>query len=472
MIFRIVNLGCKVNRVESDGFAVALQKLGGTLQQGQSNVDLVIVNTCTVTGQAEKKARKAVRRELRDHEHALVVATGCAAAVNAEEFEALDERVVVIGKFELGEALRSSEALGKAVGASFSWSSDGESASEHEGELAISNEATDEVSGTEIAVAPSVSTTEPDTLSIRTVEDMHPFLRAGEGFPTRVGIKIQDGCNNACTYCIVRVARGKAWSRPLEEVLNEFRMYADAGVHEIVLTGINLGTYRATKEDGTAVALPELLSMLLAEHEGVRIRLSSIEPRDVTDELIRVMAQANGRIARHLHIPLQAGSNTVLKEMNRPYRVERFMDLVERLYAAMPMLSLSTDIIVGFPGETEQDFLETLDIASRCRFSKIHVFPYSQREGTPAAARSDQISPQVKAARAAALGVLADELRAQAYSQRVGTTENVLVETKGQGMTESYFEIPVPYTLVPGQLVAMPLPTPNSAQPPTPATAL
>lgn len=458
MRFEIVNLGCKVNRVESDSLAVALAALGfepvsqtsmpadgggegGTGEavapdgrdapfvgagpaslRGVSDpaqADLVVVNTCTVTGEAEKKTRKAVRRALRAHPHAAVVVTGCAAAIDPAVFTAMDARVVVAGKHALAEAAKTPAGLFSLV----------PQLSEHCAESDLSG------------VGPDAQP--------------HAAIRVGEGFPTRVGIKVQDGCNNACTYCIVHVARGRAWSRPADEVVAEFRRYVDAGVREIVLSGINLGTYR----DGD-LDLADLLELLLAEAGGARVRLSSIEPKDVSESLIGLMARENGRIARHLHLPLQSGCDRVLRDMARPYSAGQYCGLVERLYAAMPGLSLSTDIIVGFPGETDEDFQETLDVAQRCRFSKIHVFPYSKRAGTPAAKRPDQVDPSVKARRAAALSRLGEKLRAAAYDARVGAVEEVLVEAGGRGMTESYFEIAVPPECAPGELVRMRLPLP------------
>lgn len=436
MRYSIVNLGCKVNRVESDDLAVSLEKLGmepwsrrrgggghaaeapGDGLLGESTgADLVIVNTCTVTGEAEKKTRKAVRRALREHPRASVVVTGCAAAIDAEAFRALDGRVVVAGKRELAEATRQADRLMELIPPLRSGFR---------------------------AMPPRVDGRGEDPISV---------LRVGRGFPTRVGIKIQDGCDNACTYCIVHVARGRAWSRPADEVVEEYRHYTEAGVREIVLSGINIGTYR---EEGLDLA--DLLERLLGASSEARIRISSIEPRDVSERLIDLMARSDGRIARHLHLPLQAGSSRVLREMARPYSAERYVDLVDRLYAAMPSLSLSTDIIVGFPGESDDDFAETLAMARRCRFSKIHVFPYSKREGTPAAIRSDQIPPNVKALRAAALSELGDRLRNAAYEVRRGSVERVLVETNGKGMTESYFEIDVAAELTPGELVELRLP--------------
>lgn len=391
--FHVVNLGCKVNRVESDDFAAALLAQGGRAV-AQSDADLIVVNTCTVTGEAEKKTRKAVRGALRANGHARVVVTGCAAAIDPAAFEAMDERVAVVPKGSMAALL-----------------------------------------------APEGAAFEPHGIA--------PVLRVGEEFPTRVGIKVQDGCNNACTYCIVHVARGRAVSRPADEVVAEAARLAQAGVREIVLTGINLGSY-----DRDGLGLAGLLRRLLdATGDDVRFRISSVEPRDVRDDLIELMARSDGRVCRHLHLPLQSGSSKVLKEMARPYKAAYFEDLVERLYSAMPTLSLSTDVIVGFPGETEDDFQETLAMARRCRFSKMHIFRYSMREGTPAAHRSDQVDPATKAQRAARLEELARELREDDRNRRRGTVELALVETDGMATTESYHEVAAPAGARVGDLV-------------------
>ncbi len=412
MNFSIVNLGCKVNRVESDAAAAQLIAAGGAAT-APAQADLVVVNTCTVTGEAEKKTRKAVRHALRENARALVFVTGCAAAIDAAFYEELDARVRVIPKNRLAEALE---------------------------------EACAQLGADALGVVPPRKTSP---------------LRAGSGFPTRVGVKVQDGCDNACTFCIVHVARGRATSRPSAEILGECTRLARAGVREIVLTGINLGSYR----EGD-VRLPGLLRQLLDATENLydpgehpcRFRVSSIEPRDVDDDLVNLIAAANGRICRHLHLPLQSGSEKVLREMARPYHAEDYLSLVLHLRAALPTLSLSTDVIVGFPSETESDFARTLEMARACAFSKIHVFPYSQRAGTPAAARVDQVPSGKKAARAAVLRDLGEALRKVDYKNRIGSRELVLVEDGGRAMTESYYEIAAPQGSATGGLVETVIP--------------
>ena len=410
MKYAVVNLGCKVNRVESDAFASSLDAHGAKSCDA-ADADLIVVNTCTVTGEAEKKTRKAVRGALRANDRATVIVTGCAAAIDKDTFLAMDPRVRVMGKAELASSIDAG-----------AWGLD---AATH-----------------------------------------GPALPVGEGYRTRVGVKVQDGCNNACTYCIVHVARGKATSVDPREVVRQCRVLASAGVKEIVLTGINLGSYRwRDEETGEATGLADLLRMLLEEtadlhEEGeypVRFRVSSVEPRDVHDDLVEVLATAGGRVCRHLHLPLQSGNSKVLREMHRPYNAEHFEAIVANLYERVPELSLSTDIICGFPGETEGEFEDTLRVACTCRFSKIHVFPYSKREGTPAAARIDQVPPGVKADRAQRLRDLGDLLRDKEREARKGTRELAIVEEEGIALTESYFEVPVPKNAKAGEMIEVTL---------------
>lgn len=375
-----MNLGCRVNRVESDSIAAKLVDHAWVIDR--ENPEVVVVNTCTVTGEADKKTRKTVRRVLKDYPEATVLVTGCAAAMTPEVYRAMSDRVRLVGKAGVVEAALS---LGD-----------------------------DSLHG---------------HLPARAV-------RFGEDFPTRVGIKIQDGCDNACTYCIVHVARGKSTSLDCVECLSEARRHYLAGAREIVLTGIDLGNY-----DFKGMRLEGLLARLLDELPEARIRISSIEPPSITDGIVDMIACSEGRICRHLHLPLQSGSSKVLAEMDRHYDARAFRDLVDTLYERIPRMSLSTDIIVGFPGETEEDFQQTLDMVEHCRFSKVHIFRYSRRAGTPAAVREDQVPAEVVADRARRLRDLAAQVRRQEQQRRLGTSEEVLVEEDGQGTTESFFTV-------------------------------
>ena len=245
-------------------------------------------------------------------------------------------------------------------------------------------------------------------------------------------------------------------SVPVIRELAEAVALAESGVREVVLTGINLGSY----DDG-GTDLTDLCRRLLtatADLHGAgeppcRFRIGSIEPMDVTGEFVSLLAEAEGRICRHLHLPLQSGSSRVLREMARPYDAHEFRQLADFLRASVPSIALTTDIIVGFPGETDEDFEDTCALARHVGFSKIHVFPYSKREGTPAAARADQVPPEAKAARTARLRALSDELAAADRASRVGTVELALVETPETATAESYHEVPAPAGAKIGSLV-------------------
>lgn len=388
MKFCIINLGCRVNRVESDSIAQAYLARGGEMVSA-AYAELIVVNTCTVTGEAEKKTRKAIHRALRANKHARMVVTGCAANVDPEGYGALDKRITVVEKSEL--------------------------------------------------------------LNIVDIADSAAALRVGSDFPARVGVKIQDGCDHACTFCIVHVARGKAWSRPYQEIISEVKALVDSGVSEIVMTGIDLGSYlEAPTHD-----LCWLLKKLMAEVPNCRFRISSIEPISVTDELIVLMAGSNGRICRHLHLPLQSGSSKVLAEMDRPYDADYFRALVSKLRGAMPDISLTTDLMVAFPGETEDDFKQSLEMARYSRFSKIHVFRYSKRAGTPAAARTDQVPTDVSERRAKELRDLSFELRLSFGKSLVGRQELVAVEGDGMGMSDSFYRVRLNQDYTPGSMVSL-----------------
>lgn len=452
MRFSLVNVGCKVNRVEIDGIAARLLEGGAQLAEpGQA--DIVVVNTCTVTGEAEKKTRKAVRHALRNNPRAQLLVTGCAAAINPDEFASIDARVHVLGKAQVvpaawelvGDAAHGVHPDDEAAPAETpAGASAGASEPGHRAAPGNGGAGNRQTAGCPKAAPASAAATVASA-----------GLRMGGAFRTRVGIKVQDGCNNACTFCIVHVARGLPASVPADQVEREVRRYADAGVRELVLTGINLGTYAS---DGLGLA--GLVRRLLPLVPEGRLRISSVEPLDVSDDLIELLAESDGRVCRHLHLPLQSGSSKVLAEMARPYDADWFANRVAAMRRAVPQLSLSTDIIVGFPGETEADFRQTCDLAREVGFSKIHVFRYSRRAGTPAAVRSDQVPPQVIADRAHRLAELGRRLAFEDAARRAGTTERVLVERTGRGTTESYHTAVVPEGYEPGSLVALPLTEP------------
>ncbi len=397
----LVNLGCRVNRVELDAIAASLQKAGCELVP-EPDAEAVVVNTCAVTGEAEAKARKAVRRAAALPQAPVVVATGCVANLFVDELAELGDRVVV----EPIKGLVPARVLGE-----LGWS---------------------EGSGTATAGGTPTGRTRP-------------------------GVKIQDGCDNRCTYCIVWKARGAARSLPRNEALAQVLAEVDAGAHEVVLTGINLGRY----SDG-GFGLAELLDELLERTDGVRYRLSSIEPPEVTPALLSVMGQSGGMVAPFLHLPVQSGSAGVLKRMGRLYTPAEYLRVVDAAREAVPGIAVACDIIAGFPGETDEEHVESVALCRRAAFANMHVFRYSRRPGTPAAASPDQVDPRVIAARASELRGLARDMRRTYVAARVGQPELVLVEGGGKGVTGGLVECLVPDGIREGSLVSV---TPHAALP-------
>ena len=270
--------------------------------------------------------------------------------------------------------------------------------------------------------------------------------REKDSFRTRVDLKIQDGCDNACSYCIVHSARGPARSMPAEQVVEQARLLSEHGTKELVLVGIDLAAYRDGNTD-----LAGLIRRIESETAVSRIRISSVEPQSITPSLIELLATSNGRVCRHLHLCLQSGSTKVLQEMNRNYTAKSFLALVAQLKSAVPSIALSTDAIVGFPGETDEDFEQTCAVIEQAQFMRLHVFRYSKRPGTPAARRYDQIDPRVKAERSEKLRELGWRLALEDMKRRLGTREQVIVERQGMGTSESYHTVACPPHLSSGE---------------------
>lgn len=382
-----VNLGCRVNRVETDLIASALEK-ANISQVKQDEAECIIVNSCAVTSEAEAKTRKVIRHAANLPQTPHVIATGCVASLFKDELLALGDNVHV-------EADKSRVAS-----------------------LAL-----------DLLGTPEGSVTDAGTLVMAPT----PTGR------TRPGIKVQDGCDNRCTFCIVWKARGAARSVSLDEILETTQEALDRGAREIVLTGINLGRFRGQNE-GEDIALPGLLQALLDKTDVGRVRLSSIEPPDVTPELLEVMAKNPERIASFLHICLQSGSDATLKRMQRVYTTSEYREIVGLAKEKLPNLALGTDLIVGFPGETDAEFEESLAFCKEMNFAKMHIFRYSKRPGTPAAEMDGQVDPQIMAARAKKMHALADEMRKEQAAALVGTTQRVLVQTAGKGITSGLFD--------------------------------
>ena len=383
---------------ESEAIAAALLALGWTCATDAADCDVAILNTCTVTGEADAKNRKALRTLLRAGKAAIIV-TGCAVNIDTARYADVDPRI----------------------------------SCEHDKER---------IPALAVRLA-------RDTAAVSTaISDQTTMERSDSGFRTRVDLKIQDGCDNACSYCIVHVARGPARSVPAATVISRARTLADAGTRELVLVGIDLAAYRDADID-----LARLVTLLQEKTDIGRVRVSSVEPQSVTPTLVDVLAHSEGRLCRHLHLCLQSGSDKVLREMNRRYDADAFCALANRLHEAVPRIALSTDVIVGFPGETEDDFARTCKLVEHCGFMRLHVFRYSKRPGTPAAIRDDQVDPKIKAARSQTLIDLGRRLALSDMERRLGTIEEVVIERPGIGTSESYHAVACDTALPVGALV-------------------
>jgi threonylcarbamoyladenosine tRNA methylthiotransferase MtaB len=394
--FSIQTLGCKVNQADSEAIAAALIARGLRPAPATEAADVVVVNTCTVTHLGDRSSRQAISQARRAAPEATIVATGCYAQVAPQAVAALPGVDVVVPN-------TAKAALADAI-------------------VPLPPNRP----GVPVPVFPAA-------------ENVDDRLLAEILGKTRVQVKVQDGCDNRCTYCIVPTARGASRSRSLADIVAFVRRKAAAGIQEVVLTGIHLGDYHPTP----ATDLGDLLAALLAETDIPRIRVSSLEPEDFRLEWLAHWA--NPRLCRHLHLPLQSGSDALLRRMARRYTSDRYRTIAHAAFAAIPGLALTTDIIAGFPGETDADAAQTLALAEELSFAKLHVFRFSPRAGTAAARMRPQVAEPVKRARAEALLALNDRL-AQAFRARhVGQRVRVLWESRKpwgwEGLTDNYLRV-------------------------------
>ena len=392
-----LTLGCKVNQYDSDAMRSLFLSRGYTT--AEKDADIYVINTCSVTSVGDKKSRQLIRRIRREHPGAIIAAAGCYAQLSPEEVAAAGCDVVV------GNQNRAHI-----------------------------------VDYIEEAAAGSAGNHVVDIMRVAEFENLTVTPEGEE--KTRAFVKVQEGCDNYCTFCIIPYARGRLKSRRPEDAVAEVALLADKGYREIVLTGIHLGNYGVDLRDGTR--LSSLVEALLAIPGISRIRLGSIESVEVSDELIRIL-QTERRVCRHLHLPIQSGSDAVLARMHRHYRLAEFKKLIGTLREKIPGLALTTDLIVGFPGETEALFEETLETLRELQFSGIHVFPYSPRTGTPAAGYPDQVSTAVKKERVHRVEELEKEI-AGAYCQTfLGKTVRVLAEERRggrwEGLSDEYIRV-------------------------------
>jgi threonylcarbamoyladenosine tRNA methylthiotransferase MtaB len=389
-------LGCKVNHYETEAIWQLFQEQGYERVDFESTSDVYVVNTCTVTNTGDKKSRQVIRRAIRKNPDAVICVTGCYAQTSPAEIMAIPGVDIVVGTQDRVKMLEYIERFKE----------------ERQPINAVGN-----------------------IMKNRIYEELDVPAFTDR---TRASLKIQEGCNNFCTFCIIPWARGLMRSRDPKEVIRQAQQLVDAGYKEIVLTGIHTGGYG---EDMKDYNLAMLLKDIEKEVIGLeRLRISSIEASQITDEVIQVMNDSNV-IVRHLHIPLQSGSNTVLKRMRRKYTMEFFGERLNRLKEALPGLAVTSDVIVGFPGETEEEFMETYNFIKDHKFSELHVFPYSKRTGTPAARMDDQVDEEVKNERVHKLISLSDQLAKEYASQFEGEVLEVIPEERsknGEGMYEGY----------------------------------
>ena len=387
----VQTLGCKVNQYDTEAMLESFERAGYAAVSMKDEADVYLVNTCTVTGTGDQKSEKLIRRIARLHPGSAIVVAGCLAQRNAEELLQMDGVRVVIGVQQRARVVELTEqavAQDRRINA---------------------------------------------VLPLKGAEFEALFVSRHEG-KTRATMKIQEGCDRYCTYCIIPSVRGPVRSMPLDEVRAEAQRLADAGYREIVVTGIHLASYGRGSED-------TLLDAIRAVHDtpGVaRVRLGSLEPKVVTEDFARSLSEMPG-LMRQFHLSMQSGSDAVLQRMHRRYTSEEYYAACETLRRHMPDCAITTDVIAGFPGETEEEFAETLAFVEKVGFARIHAFPYSRRSGTLADRMPDQVDEGKKHVRTNQLIELGNKLEENFVKGLIGSVQSVLFEqAAGDGLAEGY----------------------------------
>ena len=391
-------LGCRVNQYEIDCYAKMFQDAGWEIGAFSEKCDAYVINTCAITNVGERKSRQIIRRAKKNNPDSVVAVTGCYAQTKAEEVKNMCEADVVLGTSRRAEIVKCVEAF---------------------------------LRGEDISLM-------EDIMKKRLYEELE-CESASER--TRAYIKIQDGCDNFCSYCIVPYARGPVRSRKLENIVKEAKRLAENGFCEVVLTGISVASYGKDLKD--AKTLRDVIAEVCKVDGIKRVRLSSISPNAFTEEFTKFLA-GEEKVCRHFHISLQSGSSTVLKRMNRKYTADEYLETLNKIRALMPDAGITTDIICGFPEETDEEFSETMQLVKKAQFLKVHVFPYSERSGT-VAAQMPQIPHSIRETRAAQLIALADEISEKVENSFVGECVDVLFEQKkgeyAEGLAKNYLRI-------------------------------
>lgn len=404
-------LGCKVNQSDTASMEGIFRRAGYEVVDFGSPADVYLINTCVVTNTGQRKSRQIINRAVRHNPLSLIVVTGCYPQTAPEEVRAIAGVDVIIGNQERARIVELVEQ-------------------------ALENKQTEIL----------------DNVQKMTVDTKFEELGVGtETDKTRAFLKIQEGCNQYCTYCIIPYARGPLRSRSLESIRSEVAKLVEAGYKEVVLIGIHLGCYgKELAKEGKHITLYDAVQAVLSVEGMCRVRLGSLESVEVEPRLLELMAN-EPRLCKHLHLPLQSGCDKILQAMHRPYDTARFTQLLQQIRAQVPDVAITTDIIVGFPGETEEDFATTLAFAEKCGFAKMHIFPYSKRKGTPAEKMPNQVDEAVKGERAARLSAVDEKLHQAMLKQMVGKTEEVLFEqpvdaVHMEGLCGPYLRVVVPGT--------------------------
>lgn len=394
-----LTLGCKVNMYDTEAMRELFLERGYTEVDFEEKADIYLINTCSVTNFGDKKSRQAIRRAKKLNPNAVIIACGCYTQVAPEEVAKIEGVSIVTGIKNRAKIVDIAEGYRGGV------------------ENYVEDIKTDHVF---------------EPLKVTRLEGH-----------TRAYLKIQEGCNRFCTYCIIPYARGPIRSRKPDEVMEEVRRLAKNGFKEVVLTGIHVASYGLDLDED--VYLADIIERVNRVEGIERIRFSSIEPVAITEDFIKRMS-AMPKVCGHFHLSLQSGCDRTLHDMGRRYTSDEYFEAVKRIKQAYPQGAVTTDIIVGFPGETDEDFAESYAFAEKCALAKIHVFPYSPKRGTPAAKRKDMVAPEIKAERAAKMGDLSQKLQRQFMEQMLGKTYPVLFEREVkegvfEGYTENYVKV-------------------------------
>ena len=393
-----ITLGCKVNQYETNAMSEKFIQAGYNIIENTQEANICIINTCSVTNISDRKSRQRIRKIKEKNPQAIVVATGCYAQVAKEEVAQMPEVDIVIGNNEKKDIIKHIEEFAKQKNKQV--------------------EVIDAFEPKEFADFGTITYTEK----------------------TRAAIKVQDGCDRFCSYCIIPYARGRVRSRKPESVIKEIKAVAQKGIQEVVITGIHIASYGKDFKDG--YKLIDLLEEI-NQIEGIkRIRLGSIEPPLITDEFLARLSKLE-KVCYHFHLSLQSGCDETLKRMNRRYTTEEFKEVVERIRNAHEDAILTTDIIVGFPGETEEEFNRTYEFLKEIKFYKMHVFPYSIRKGTKAAEMPNQIDGAEKEKRSKILIELSNQNQLDYNKKYIGKEVEVLIEEDSKGHTANYILVKV-----------------------------